>query len=62
MAMSNADKRVHDMQERLDDVEEEIEEAREEAKDVLPREPKETFIQGGEVDPEHVDNTIVPPG
>jgi len=55
-------KRIEQMHERLDEVEEEIEEARRDAEKVLPKEPKETFVQTGTIETDKVDDAIVPPG
>jgi len=60
--MSDADKRIEDMKQRLVEVEEEIDVARADAKKVLPHHPSETFIEAGTIHPEDVDNSIAPPG
>jgi uncharacterized membrane protein (DUF106 family) len=59
--MSDASKRVEEMQERLDEIQEEIDEARAEADHVDPHRPKETYIEtAGE--PSENDEDVMPPG
>lgn len=61
---SDPSRRIPEMQERLDDLQHEIDEAEDKAKGVLPEHEgdEETFIEGGTVASDEVDNTIVPPG
>ena len=60
MANPKDAERIEAMQHRLDRVEDEIEDARRDADKVLPKEPKETFVQTGTVHPEETDNAIAP--